>query len=518
MVTEKKNVKRANKLGKKKSTVSGKSTSARNANATKAESRAKSKTVTGRASIRKSPVESSILFKVSTAREVIAKRIELLKESSLNRPFIMGLIVVFFLGCLGFYYFSSSETPTNIEDGKISGQQLTEATDMQTQEAKKPAQKPVGLPKVHPIKADEILVQSVSEEPGQEIEATFGGPMEHSTKRVDSYILSVLNFKGYSEEIIEILAVEQRIRPKDSYYFQKLSVDFLEGSVYFKNPESFIQDISSGLKDLQVGAEIVRNSESHYTVSVNGLVTHELFLSFSKLITAYADTIATPGKDAMLVIMIDDIGESVEAAQALIDLDFPVTLSIWPQAENAWRCGEMGHNKGLEIMIHQPMEPMAYPRFKPGPGAIFISMSPEEITAQVRENIRMVPHAVGLNNHMGSRFTQNKEGLEAVLEAVEGENLFIVDSLTHGRSIFYDLAREKGFPTQRRDIFLDVTGDKHAILHQLRKSERLAREKGYAIAIGHPLPETLQALKEWEKTRNKNIKMVRVQDLLKYQR
>ena len=119
---------------------------------------------------------------------------------------------------------------------------------------------------------------------------------------------------------------------------------------------------------------------------------------------------------------------------------------------------------------------------------------------------------------MGSRFTQHHEGLNAVLSAIRGKKLFVLDSVTHGGTIFYNLAKEKGFPAQRRDIFLDVSHDKNAILYQLHKSERLAHSQGYAIAIGHPLPATLEALKEWQHSRDKSVKLVRVQDLIKYKR
>lgn len=553
MVTEKRNTKPITKSGKPglKKVASSKRTSDKKPSSTKTASSVKAKSVIGKASTRKSTAASGGMPKPGTERAISLKRLWSYKKSGLNIPFIMLLLTVFLLGGASIYWLFSSKMPTNNEE-ETSIQYLAEAS----------GQKPVGLPKVQPIKPNTQPAQSLSEEskavseqeprqkqepmsslgqnlsmfadaginntfqlkemdkpnPAEMYETTFGGPTEHSTKLIDSYILNILYAKGYSGQKIEILNVEQRTRPNDSYYFQKLSIEFLKNSVYFKNPARFRQDISRGLRDLQIGVELARQSENHYILSVNGLVTHEIFLHFSKPILEKSDKITVLGKEPMLVIMIDDVGESIHTAQTLVDLDYPVTLAIWPKATNARKCGEMGHRKGLEIMIHQPMEPMEYPRVKPGPGALFLSMSPAQITAQVRENIGLVPYAVGINNHMGSRFTQNRKGLEAVLVAVKEENLFVVDSLTHGGSIFYDLARENGFASQRRDIFLDVTRDKNVILHQLRKSERLAQSNGYAIAIGHPLPETLQALKEWEKTRNKNIKIVRVQDLLKYQR
>lgn len=352
----------------------------------------------------------------------------------------------------------------------------------------------------------------------QKFETSLGSEMEQKTKKIDAYLLEMLNSQGCSGKNIRIFEVERRLRPNNSYHFQKLQVELPVSSGYYANPESFGRDIARGLEAMQVGAELTSPTENHYVLSVNGLVTHEIFLRFIESKAPQPQVTRPTAKSAVIAIVIDDVGESLSAAQSLANLEFPVTFAIWPRASNARKCAEIGRSKGLEIMIHQPMEPLEYPKVKPGPGAVYVGMNPGEVIAEVQENIPLVPYAVGLNNHMGSRFTQNRRGVEAVLAALQGRNLFVLDSLTHGRSVLYDIAREKGFPCQRRDIFLDVSRDKNAILHQLRKTESLALAQGYAIAIGHPLPETLAALKEWENNRNRNLKVVRVQDLLQFDR
>ena len=490
-----------------------------------------------------------------------AKKRRSRKKSSLNMPLIMALLTIFILGGAGIYWMVSNKASgpgigagLTVEraaepKGKPEAKDLAARDGLNEKDKHKPQ---VGLPKVEPVTpakeergvakpapekykappsavqplpgaprtgAGEALKPQEDREAGQEFETTLGGAMERNTKLIDSYLLGVLIARGYSGDNIKIVGMERRTRPGDSYYFQKLRVELPENSYYYKHPGSFMQDVSRGFKALRANAEIVRQTETHYLVSVNGLPTHEIILHLLRKMGPPPPETAVPaGKEALLAIVIDDVGESVSAAQTLVNLDFPVTLAIWPRSSNARKCGEMGHAKGLEIMIHQPMEPLEYPKVKPGPGAVFTSMRPEKVTSVVEANIAMVPYAVGLNNHMGSRFTQNRRGLEAVLTAMRGKNLFVLDSVTHGSTIFYDLALEEGFPSQRRDIFLDVTHDKNAVLHQLRKSEALARSQGYAIAIGHPLPQTLQALKEWQGIRNKDVKIVRVQDLLNYRR
>ena len=360
-------------------------------------------------------------------------------------------------------------------------------------------------------------------EPGGEVyETTFGSLLEQSSKDIDAALVDLLKNKGFSSKNIKISEVERRSRATDAYYFQKIRLDLPETSLYGKDPALFGQQFSAALPSLLIGAELASPSPRHYIVSINGLVTHEILLKFyppDQVGGGDEPTpiMPTPGQ-ALLAIVIDDVGANLNAAKTLIALNYPVTLAIWPRSEYAAQCARLGHAKGLEIMIHQPMEPMEYPKNKPGAGAVFNRMSEAEISQMVSENIPLVPYAVGLNNHMGSRFTQNKQGLDAVLSAIRGKNLFVLDSVTHGGTIFYHLAKEQGFAAQRRDIFLDVSHDKNAILYQLRKSERLAHSQGYAIAIGHPLPATLEALKEWQNNRDKSVKLVRVQDLVEYKR
>lgn len=533
-----------------KKTVASRPTGTKPKPASRARTATTSRSVTAKKSVRKSTV-------------AVKRKRSPKKKRTLTRPFVFALLTVLLVGFGSMYILlSGSLKPDNTvvvaDAGKLKGKpevalpKVEPAVPVKETKKTKPKQEDSVVPKVS-IPSLDVTIKDVGssqadagvphtrqsnksaqssgtlkdigdvqlkggEQAGaQEFETTLGTALEHSTKLIDSTLLHILKNRGLDVANIKILDVERRSRQVDSYYFQKLQLNIPQDSRYGKNPSEFGLDLSAALPSLLIGADLAGSSDIHYVISVDGLITHEIFLNiFSTLPTG--PIVSPPPGEARLAIVIDDVGESITAAKTLANLDFPVSMAIWPRAGFARQCAELGHERGLEIMIHQPMEPMEYPKVKPGPGAIFNKMSAVEITAVVRENIPLVPYAVGLNNHMGSRFTQNRQGLEAVFAALQGKNLFVLDSVTHGGTIFYNLAIEKGFPSQRRDIFLDVTRDKNAILHQLYKSERLAHTQGYAIAIGHPLPETLAALQEWQKSRDKSVKIVRVQDLLKYKR
>ncbi len=219
------------------------------------------------------------------------------------------------------------------------------------------------------------------------------------------------------------------------------------------------------------------------------------------------------GEIPLLCIVIDDIGANMEAVRSLLALEFPVTFSVWPYSPHAREAANAAHAAGREVMLHQPMEPVGYPSVKPGPGVLLASMSPDERRALLRESLGKVPHISGINNHMGSSLTQNGNIMREVSQELSGKNLFVLDSLTHPRSRFQREASAVKLAAYRRDVFLDVEADRNYVLRQLRQAEKLALLTGQAVAIGHPLAETLAALRQWQEQRDKTVRIVPLKTL-----
>lgn len=227
--------------------------------------------------------------------------------------------------------------------------------------------------------------------------------------------------------------------------------------------------------------------------------------------TAISPSISPP----RMAIIMDDLGRDTETARRLLAIDLPVTLSILPGTPNAARVAVLGHREGREILIHLPMEPHEYPAVDPGADALLVAQSPEEIRHRVLGYLERVPYAVGGNNHMGSRFTENRSVMAPVLDVLKEEGLFFVDSRTSGRSVAYAMAREAGLPTAARDVFLDNVQQVAAVRAEIRKLATLAGKQGKAVGICHPYPETLEALRlEAPSLREAGISMVPVSALL----
>lgn len=222
-----------------------------------------------------------------------------------------------------------------------------------------------------------------------------------------------------------------------------------------------------------------------------------------------------PKTGPRIAIVIDDLGRSVATAQALAEMDLPVTFAILPGSPNAVRVAKAAHGAGREVLIHIPMEPQGYPGVNPGGDALLLKHSPEEIRRRFQGFLTQVPYAVGGNNHMGSGFTENARGMSVVIEAMREAGLFFVDSRTSPDSVAFEQARKGGVATARRDVFLDNVQKVDLIARQIRKLVRVAEATGQAIGIGHPHPETLEALRqEAAYIKSRDIEVVPVSQLL----
>ena len=198
-----------------------------------------------------------------------------------------------------------------------------------------------------------------------------------------------------------------------------------------------------------------------------------------------------------IAIIIDDVGYQAEGLiQGLCALKQPVTLSIFPGQARAPQIAEQALAGGHGVMVHLPMEPIDYPERDPGADAIFADYSDERIQALTRQALLSVPHARGVNNHMGSRVTEDRRAIGCVLREAQHQEFFFVDSVTSPRSVAYSAAREMGMPCGRNTRFLDLEEDVYAVEQALNALSEEARLFGTVIGIGHAKPATLTALQE----------------------
>lgn len=195
-----------------------------------------------------------------------------------------------------------------------------------------------------------------------------------------------------------------------------------------------------------------------------------------------------------VAIIVDDMGSSLQEVNALMAMNLPLTFSIIPGLAKVKDVAEAAHAKGFQVMVHMPMEPQGYPQQRMETNGLLLSQSDAEIEKRLQAYLQAVPYATGANNHMGSRFTEDRAKMATVLGVLKGKGMFFVDSRTSSHSVAYSLAREMGLETAARNVFLDNVQDVDAIRGQLEELAGLARKKGVAIGICHPHKTTILAL------------------------
>ena len=210
----------------------------------------------------------------------------------------------------------------------------------------------------------------------------------------------------------------------------------------------------------------------------------------------FAVTTEIPSESPMIAIVVDDLGVNVRNAARTISLPGPLTLAFMSYARNLQAQTETARAAGHELMLHLPMEPQDRTA-DPGPNVLLTRLPVEENLRRLRWALERFEGYIGVNNHMGSRFTQDEEGMALVMNELSARGLMFLDSRTARGSVSGPLARRYGVPIVGRDVFLDNVPKADQVRSRLDELETIARIYGRAIGIAHPHKGTIEALEAW---------------------
>jgi polysaccharide deacetylase 2 family uncharacterized protein YibQ len=223
------------------------------------------------------------------------------------------------------------------------------------------------------------------------------------------------------------------------------------------------------------------------------------------------------GKPA-IAIVIDDMGVDRRRSNRMVGFQGPLTLSFLTYAKDLKAQGAQARAKGHELMLHVSMEPSSN-KVDPGPNVLLVDQKPALILQRLRWGLDRFDGFVGINNHMGSKFTSHVASMEVVIGELKKRGLMFLDSRTSGRTVGAKLARLAGVPYVERNVFLDHDDDVEKIKMQLKTVEKLARQRGRAVAIGHPRDATLKVLEGWLSTvASKGFQLVPISALVRVAR
>ncbi|MBI9110424.1 divergent polysaccharide deacetylase family protein [Maridesulfovibrio ferrireducens] len=331
--------------------------------------------------------------------------------------------------------------------------------------------------------------------------------LEDLVKIADLSLINTLKSADVSMSDLKLEDVTLKKHQGRYFHFQQLRFP-LNGDKL-----NFVENIKKRLSAAGLSANIHKVSEGCWLLSINEVPTHKFFIDTAVQQEKPVAVIIDPNAPKMAIV-IDDMGEDINFARGLAALDIKVTFSIWPNSSHVNKVSKIAKNSGNEIMIHLPMQPKGYPKVNPGADSLLVGMDSKTIQQRVVTAMNKVPYATGLNNHMGSRFTENLAGMSEVMIPLHPKKIFFLDSRTTAKSTARKAAKKAKVTLYERNIFLDNVKDVAAIKFQLTKAAKIARKTGQSIAIGHPNRETLEAIRQWSVEINGKIKVVPVKDLV----
>jgi uncharacterized protein len=216
-----------------------------------------------------------------------------------------------------------------------------------------------------------------------------------------------------------------------------------------------------------------------------------------------------------LAIIVDDLGYDPAAARAVFALPAKVSVAVLPNLPESPAIAEEAHRRGIEVLLHLPMESLG------GQDAaekieLRVGEPAAEVSKALDQMLLTVPHAVGVNNHQGSRATADAALMAALAAALRAHGLFFIDSRTSAATLALDAARRAGVPAAARNVFLDDDEQPAAVRRQLERAERLAREQGSCVAIGHPHGVTLDVLADaLPEVEARGVKLVSASEIIR---
>ncbi len=257
------------------------------------------------------------------------------------------------------------------------------------------------------------------------------------------------------------------------------------------HPLVIYQVLSNQVRQLggkvESGTEDLRTGETNLAYSFAGKTLGMIRLIPDPALTRHAGKIA---------IIIDDFGYTTsDVVNSLLKLEIPITYSIIPGLKFSKALAERLNKAGKAILIHMPMQALER-RVESDGYSLLVNMNEKEIRERVRKAIAAVPHAAGMNNHMGSAATVRDTLLAPVFEELDKAGLFFIDSRTNPNTHAFKLAKKMGLEAEINDIFLDNEESWEKVQQKMWQLADLAASRGSAIAIGHPHRYTLQAIQE----------------------
>jgi polysaccharide deacetylase 2 family uncharacterized protein YibQ/cell division protein FtsB len=193
-----------------------------------------------------------------------------------------------------------------------------------------------------------------------------------------------------------------------------------------------------------------------------------------------------------LAIIIDDVTSNSQIKK-IQNIGYTVNIAILPPTSRHPNSAKIA-KKLDHYMVHLPLQASSYKYDEEN--TLYINDTLQTIEDRILAIKKLYPRVKYINNHTGSKFTENTEAMDKLLYVLKNQGITFVDSRTTAKSVVKEVAKKYNSKVLSRNIFLDNKKDFTYIQKQLKKAIKVAKKRGYAIAIGHPFNITFETLKE----------------------
>ena len=332
--------------------------------------------------------------------------------------------------------------------------------------------------------------------------------LQKKITEVEKAIYDALYSSDITDKDILFSAVLPRHKKGYEWEFTELTVHYPKDKPDNEIQRIIEQALIKLYPSVQYNTEKKSRDKVVFNIYALGFYTHRI-----NLIKKARIIDKTKGKPRIAII-IDDLGYDIKKAAPFINFEPKLSLSVLPQAPYAQEIAKLVLKEKRDLLLHLPMEPKNYPHINPGPGTLLTSMSDEQLSRELNLQLNSIKGIVGVNNHMGSVFTERRDKMSIVLKEIGRRDLFFIDSRTTAKSVAFDLAGSMGIPTAKRSVFIDNDLSPEAIKYQIERLIGLARHSSGAIGIAHPHQMTLDIFREYQTRFRNEIKLVPVSEIV----
>ncbi len=288
---------------------------------------------------------------------------------------------------------------------------------------------------------------------------------------------------------------------QDQYeeYTQELSKEYIpnEDSIKIIPPFLFKKEKTISKKSLIKNN--INDKKNNNNININKEIKKEKELINNKF---------TKNTKANLFIIIDDITRQSQIDK-INNIGYDITMSFMPPTPRHKNSAIIAQNID-SAMIHLPLEAQSF-KFEEE-NTLHIGDSYEKIEKRIKLLRSLYPNVLYTNNHTGSKFTSNKVSMNRLLKALKKYDFIFVDSRTTAQSVVKEYTKKHNMPYIVRNIFLDNEKNFTYIQNQLKKAIKIAKKRGYAIAIGHPYSITMEVLNK-SKNLFKDVNLLHINNI-----